>query len=608
VSPPPGPGDSLPPPPSPEWRLRPAPAPEAVARLADALSLPSALCRVLAARGMVDPDEAKRFLRPRLEYLHSPDSLADVGTAADRILRAIQGNETILVHGDYDVDGVAAAALLSLWIRRLGGTVVPFVPHRIRDGYDLGEAGIRRAGEHGATLLVTCDSGIKAHEAADRARALGIDLIITDHHTPDETLPTAAAVVNPLRIDCAYPGKGLCGTGVAYKLCQVLARKRGVPEEELLPHLDLVALATVADLVPLEGENRVLVRFGLRYLARTEKVGLRALLDVSGLGARAELDAGQVGFQLAPRINAGGRMGDAEVPLRLLMTSDAREAGELARILDEENQTRRDVDRRTLHEALARLARDFDPAKDFGVVLAGEGWHPGVIGIVASRVVERVHRPTVMIALEGDNGRGSARSIPEVHLFEALQECRGDLRRFGGHRQAAGMDLARERIPAFREAFNRSVERRLHGRLPRPVKCGDAPLAPAEATPDLHHLLGYLGPFGIGNPRPVFWARGVAAVGRPRVVGRNHLKLRLAGETGSLEAIGFGLADRVLPESLGPAPVDVLFQLRESEYKGRTTLQARLLDLRPARAGLDGSGEDSSERLPDPSPAGEVAS
>jgi single-stranded-DNA-specific exonuclease len=577
-----GAGPSLPPPPTPEWRLSPPPDEAAVLRLARDLSLPPALCRILVTRGVADPDRAKAFLRPRLEHLHPPELLADAGAAADRILKAVEGGETILVHGDYDVDGVASAALLTLWIDRLGGKAVPFVPHRLRDGYDLGDAGLDAAARAGASLLVTCDSGIRAHEAVERARSRGIDVVITDHHTPGDTLPPARAVVNPTRSDCPYPDKGLCGAGVVYKLCQLLGERRGIPRGQLLPHLDLVALATVADLVPLKGENRVLVRFGLRYLARTEKPGLRALLEVAGLGDRDDLEAGQVGFQVAPRINAGGRMGDAATPLRLLLATDPEEAAELARGLDDENRRRREVDRATLDEALDRLARDFDPSSTFGVVLAAEGWHPGVIGIVASRVVERIHRPTVLISLDGAEGRGSARSIPDVHLFDALQECRDHFRRFGGHRQAAGMDLPRDRIEAFRNDFDRSVRAQLGGRLPRPTASGDGPLSLGEATDELHRFLAYMGPFGIGNPRPVFWARGLRAVGRPRRVGASHLKLRLRGEGGELEAIGFGMTDRMAPEALGPGPMDALFQLRENEYRGSVTLQARLLDLRPA--------------------------
>jgi single-stranded-DNA-specific exonuclease len=538
---------------------------------------------------MADPGAVRAFLRPRLEHLHPPAALPDAHVAADRILRAIDDGETILVHGDYDVDGVCAAALLTRWLRRLGGKVVSFVPHRTEHGYDLGPAGVAAAVAAGARLLLTCDSGIVAHAAVNEATARGIDVIITDHHMPGATLPAAVAVVNPLRPDSTYPESTLCGTGVAYKLAELLAERRGIGKSELHPLLALVALATVADLVPLEGENRVLVRFGLRFLAHTKDPGLRALMEVAGV--QGEVDAGQVGFVLGPRINAIGRMGAADTALRLLLAEDRTEALALARELDEANRVRQEEDRRTLDEALEQLACSFDPARDFGVVLAGKGWHPGVIGIVASRVVERIHRPVVVISLDGDRGRGSARSIPGVHLHEALQGCAGHLERFGGHRQAAGMDVAASDIDAFREAFNGQVRDQLAGSPPVPrLGCGTF-LSLEQADDDLHRLLEYMAPFGIGNPRPVFQVRGAEIAGTPREVGDGHLKLTLREGAGQLDAIGFGLARRRPPEALRGARVDAVFQLRMHEYRGRSSLQARLLDLRPAASGTEGTGD-----------------
>jgi single-stranded-DNA-specific exonuclease len=580
---------TLPPPPDPVWEAGEPPEAGAVQLLARELSLPPALCSVLVGRGMADPGAVRAFLRPRLEHLHPPAALPDADRAADRILRAIDDGETILVHGDYDVDGVCAAALLTRWLRRLGGNVVPFVPHRTEHGYDLGPAGVAAAVAAGARLLLTCDSGIVAHAAVDEATAQGIDVIVTDHHVPGATLPAAVAVVNPLRHDSTYPESTLCGTGVAYKLAELLAERRGIDKSELHPFLALVALATVADLVPLEGENRVLVRFGLRFLAHTKDPGLRALMEVAGV--QGDVDAGQVGFVLGPRINAIGRMGAADTAMRLLLAEDRTEALALARELDEANRVRQDEDRRTLDQALEQLARSFDPARDFGVVLAGEGWHPGVIGIVASRIVERIHRPAVVIALDGDRGRGSARSIPGVHLHEALQGCAGHLERFGGHRQAAGMDVAASGIDAFREAFNGQVRAQLSGNSPVPrLGCGTS-LSLEQADDDLHRLLEYMAPFGIGNPRPVFQVRGVEIAGVPREVGDGHLKLTLREGTGQLDGIGFGLARRRPPEALRGARVDAVFQLRMHEYRGRSSLQARLMDLRPAASGAAGTGD-----------------
>jgi len=572
----------LPPPPAPEWHHRTAPAPEAVALLERELSLPRAVCGLLVARGVADPEAAKRFLRPRLADLPPPEAMRDLDLAADRILRAVAEGETILVHGDYDVDGVCAAALLTLWLKRLGSHVVPFVPHRTRDGYDLGPAGIRAAQGAGAKLLVTCDSGIVAHDAVREAQAAGIDVIVTDHHAPGDSLPPATAVVNPARRDCDYPDPVPCGAGVAFKLCQRLAEKRGIDPEELWPHLDLVALATVADLVQLRGENRIFVRFGLRYLAHTTKPGLRALLEVAGCAPGVELDAGTAGFVLAPRINAVGRMADAATALRLLLTEDPREARALAAELDEENRRRQEEDRSTLDAALEQLAMDFDPDRDFGVVIAGEGWHPGVIGIVASRVVERIHRPVVIVSLDGENGRGSARSISGVHLLDAIREGSAHLRRFGGHRQAAGLDVLRSELPAFRAAFNRAVREQLGGSTPCPTVGGELALSMRDVDERLYRMLRHLGPFGMGNPRPVFLASGVSLSGGAQVVGADHLRLRLAEDGHELEGIGFGLARRISANSLGRGPVDALFHLRENEFRGRRSLQARLVDVRPA--------------------------
>ncbi|CAN5779126.1 hypothetical protein BH23GEM11_BH23GEM11_03490 [soil metagenome] len=587
-------GSLLPPPPEPVWEEAEPPEAGAVEALARELSLPPALCAVLVGRGMAAAGSVRSFLRPRLEHLHPPAALPDADLAADRILGAIDAGETILVHGDYDVDGVCATALLTRWLRRLGGTVVPFVPHRTEHGYDLGPAGVAAAAASGARLLLTCDSGVRAHAAVEAATAQGIDVIVTDHHEPGATLPAALAVVNPLRSDSTYPESTLCGTGVAYKLASLLGERRGIDVSELHPLLALVALATVADLVPLEGENRVLVRFGLRYLAHTKDLGLRALMEVAGV--RGEVDAGQVGFVLGPRINAIGRMGAADTALRLLLAEDRTEALALARELDEANRVRQEEDRRTLAEALALLARTFDPVRDFGVVLAGEGWHPGVIGIVASRIVERIHRPVVVIALEGGRGRGSARSIPGVHLHEALAGCSGHLERFGGHRQAAGMDVAASEIAGFRKTFSAQVRDQLSGRLPVPrLGCGTS-VSLEQATDEFHRLLEYMAPFGIGNPRPVLRVCGVEVAGVPREVGDGHLKLTLKEGAGQLEAIGFGLARRRPPETLRGTSVDAVFQLRTHEYRGKVSLQARLLDLRPAGAGSSRTGTEQTTR------------
>lgn len=548
--------------------------------LSSELSLPPVLCALLVARGLTDPEEAKRFLRPLLSHLHPAEAMAGMDRASERLMSAIREGETVLVHGDYDVDGVCAAALYTLWLRRLGADVVPFVPHRTRDGYDFGEAGLSAARRAGATLVLTADSGIQANDAVAEARRAGIDVIVTDHHTVGEALPDAVAVVNPNQPGCDYPD-ALCGTGVAYRLCEALGRAAGVPSDEIHVHLDLVALATVADLVPLTGDNRTLVRIGLRAIEHTEKPGLRALMERAEVAGR-RLDAGDVGYRLAPRINAAGRMDDAMAALRLLLTDDEVEAGSLATVLDGANRQRREEERRTVDAALDQLAETFSPDDDFGLVLSADGWHPGVIGIVASRVVERIHRPTVLVALEGEDGRGSGRSIPGFNLFEAVHACREHLGRFGGHPQAAGMDIARGSVEAFRAAFNAEARARLEGDPLRPTISPDVEIDLAEATLELAHYLRYLGPFGMGNRTPLFVARGVHLDGEPKVVGSGHLRLSLKQGKARVRGIGFGLAERIPLDSLKAGPLDAVFQLREDHYRGIARVDARFRDLRPA--------------------------
>jgi len=567
-------------PPNPRWEAPAAPDAARVRALVDALRLPEAVCEILSVRGQDEPEQAKRFLRPRLDQLADAERLADGVTAAVRVARAIRDGERIVIHGDYDVDGICATALLTRWLRFLGGTVTPFVPHRVRDGYDFSANGLDAARNAGASLVITVDCGTMAHDTVAAAMDGGIDVIVTDHHTVGGDLPKALAVVNPQRSDCAYPFKGLCGAGVAFRLGELVGRELGVDLEVLHSMLDLVALATIADLVPLEGENRVLVAYGLRRVPHTTLPGLRALLRVSDV-APDRVTAGRIGYQIGPRINAVGRMGDSADGLALLLSDDPEESGRLASLLDRTNRERRDEDQRTLEEALDDLEQHFDPDRDFGVVVAGEGWHPGVIGIVASRVVERIHRPVVMVALDGEGGRASARSVPGFHLYEAIAECGEHLTRFGGHRQAAGMDLRPGALEAFRAAFNEAARVRLDDPLLRPVLRPDIDVELGEVDLQLVHWLAYLGPHGIGNPGPLFRARAVEISGA-RVVGANHLKAELRAPDAAVDAIGFGFADRFDPETLGAGTWDVLFRLERNEWRGEARVQAKLADLRPA--------------------------
>ena len=567
-------------PPTPRWDTPSVPDLGRVRALMETLKLPSPVCALLSVRGKSAAEDAKRFLRPRMDQLSDPALLADGLIAAERITRAIQDEERIFIHGDYDVDGICATALLTHWVRSLGGFVTPFVPHRVRDGYDFSKSGLAAAKVAGASLLVTVDCGTMAHETIAEARGLGIDVIVTDHHTVGRELPDAFAVVNPQRPDCEYPDKGLCGTAVAFRVGELVGRKLGANLGELYEMLDMVALASVADLVTLAGENRILVACGLQRLSSTSSLGLRALLSVAGVSP-GEITAGKIGYQIAPRINAVGRMGASSDALALLLSEDRDEADRLSMLLDQANRDRRNEDQRTLDQALEDLEDSFDPDKDFGVVLARSGWHPGVIGIVASRVVERVHRPVVMVAVDGEGGRGSARSIPGFHLYEAIAECTEYLTRFGGHRQAAGMEIRPGALEDFRLAFNESARSRLEHQSLQPVLRPDLDIELEEVNLELVHWLSYLSPHGIGNPAPLFRVRGVS-INAPRIVGDNHLKAELRASGARLDAIGFGLIDRFEPESLTAGKWDVLFRLERNEWRGDVRVQALVSDLRPA--------------------------
>ena len=568
--------------PRPLWTFRRQPERRVVRGLQRDLKLPPALCRLLAVRERTTPDAAKSFLRPRLEDLHDPALLLDSDRAARRLTAAVKSREMVVVHGDYDADGIAAAALLSGWIRGLGGRAEAIVPDRTRHGYDLSNAGVDRAVALGAGVIVTVDCGIAALDPVRRASAAGVDVIVTDHHIPGPELPGAFAILNPNRPGCPYPDKRLCGAGVAFKLGQLLSRRLGRSAEEAWTQLDLVALATIADQVELTGENRILGRYGLRVLARTKRPGLDALMTSAALVPGNAVTSEAVAFRLAPRINAAGRVGDSSKALQLLLTTDSNEARSLAAELERNNSDRRELERRTTEEAFAALEGVYEAGADRGVVVAAEGWHPGVIGIVASRVAERLFRPSVVIALDGDRGRGSARSIPDFDLHAAITLCRTHLERFGGHHQAAGMDIRRDRVPAFRDAFRDVARRRLGSVEPRPVLHVDLEVALGEVDFDLYRYATYLGPHGRGNPEPVYVARAVRVDGSPRVLKGGHVKFRIADGASALPAIGFGLADQLVPELTGRGLVDVAFNLIENTFRGVTTIQARVVDVRPA--------------------------
>ncbi len=561
------------------WAVAAPANPHLTAALAAELHIPDPLAAILVQRGFTAPDEAKAFLRPELERLTDPVAWSDMGAAVELIVRALRAGDAILVHGDYDVDGQCGAALLTRVLRSAGGNVHAFVPHRLRDGYDFGAAGLAEARRVRAGLVVTCDCGITANDAVRAARAAGVGVVVTDHHLPGDELPPASAVLDPRRPDCPSVDKDLCGAGVAFKLTQAIVAALGLSPNLPLHFLDYVALATVADVVPLTGENRILVRHGLKMLADSRWAGLRALVEAAGLGGGKPLKAGHVGFILAPRLNAAGRIGEPSDGLRLLLTDDPEEAAGIARELETLNARRQALDQQMLDEAVAQAEATLRP-EDRGLVIAAEGWHPGVIGIVASRLVERYGRPTFLIGWEGETGRGSGRSIAGFDLHAALHRVGHHLEKYGGHTMAAGLTIRRERYEAFRVAFLGVTGELLGPDDLVPAQRVDLELPLGLVSDELEKLIRYLEPCGPGNPAPVFGVRGARAVG-PRRVGTNHLRFILDDGSGVLPAIGFQWAD-VVPDAWLARPLDVAFRLERDEWQGRVTLQARVAALAPS--------------------------
>lgn len=582
--------------PVPRWNLVRAPEPADVQRLEVGLRLPKVFCRLLAARGLTSPGEAKRFLRPRLSHLLDPAGLLGASQAASRLARAVERGQCVFVHGDYDVDGIAGTALAVGWLRGLGCPAQGFVPAR-SDGYDLSAPGVEQAAAAGARVLMTVDCGMRAHAWVQRATERGMDVIVTDHHVPGASLPPAHAVVNPNQRGCAYANKGLCGAAVAFKVLQLAARMLGRPAAEAWRHLDLVGLATLADQVPLVGENRALARLGLHAVGQTARPGLRRLaLEACGAVGEGRPDWEDAVFRLAPRINAAGRVGDPATALGLLLAEDAEEARGLAETLERDNATRKALQRRTLDEALEELAGAYDPERDRAVVLAREGWPAGVVGIVASQLVERLSRPVVLFALDGEAGRGSARSVAGFDVHAALADCAEHLGRWGGHPMAAGMDLRADRVPAFGEAFRNVARRRLADSDLRPAIDVDLEVGVEDLRGPLPRWCRYLAPFGPRNREPVFLVRGVRAE-RPRRIGDgSHLGFRMSAGRAGLPAIGFGLGRRHAPEDVASGPMDVAFALAEDRLGLYPTVKARALDIRRSDHPLDATRRAAAPR------------
>jgi single-stranded-DNA-specific exonuclease len=532
------------------------------------------LARLLVMRGVEDNESAQRFLSPTLEHLHSPYLMLGMKAAVDRIDAAIESKEGILIYGDYDVDGTTAVVILKTAIELCGGAAEFHVPHRIKEGYDLREDVIERSAAAGIKLVVSVDTGIRAFAAAETAHRLGVDLIVTDHHLPGpDGMPRALAVLNPNQVDCEYPCKLLCGAGVAFKLAQALMQRRMVGKDQAKLNssfLKIVAIATIADAVPLNGENRVFAKLGLEALRLAVNPGLKALLDVAKLGGRP-LTSGEVGFRIAPRINAAGRMDVARDVIDLFSSKDPVQAVEIAQKLDALNSARQQEEREIMESICKRFESEPALQEAFCVVVDGEGWHRGVIGITATRVVERFGRPALVISRDGDEAHGSARSIPAFHLLNALESCASIFTRFGGHAHAAGFSLPAERIPELRAKLDVYARERLTLADFQPALNYDAELPLEHVTPRFFNLLQRLEPFGAGNPEPTFIATGVRVLSPPRLLKEKHVKLKLSaavnGKSIVHSALGWHMAERIKDDSLIPGDrLDIAYTLDYNDH------------------------------------------
>ena len=554
----------------------------AVQQLTAELGVSPVAARLLCIRGLGNLDEARRFLSPSLDDLHDPFALTDMRPAVERILAAIERRERIAIHGDYDVDGVTSTVILRRALELLGADVTHFIPERLRDGYGLQPASLDRLHADGVQLVISVDCGIRGVEAALHAKALGLDLIITDHHEPDTTLPDAFAVINPKRHDCTYPDKNLAGVGVALKVVQALCTKAG--RSSWLPaFVKVAAIGTLADVVPLTGENRIIAKLGLGMLSKgPHKVGLRSLLDVCGLTGK-EIDGYHIGFVLAPRVNAAGRMSTPDIAARLLLASDeamSEEARGLAEQLNTENTRRQQEEAEIVAQARKAVETDLDIGSRTVIVVAGEGWHRGVIGIVASKLVDAFHRPAIVLSTDGETAHGSCRSIPSFNMLAALESCADAMIKFGGHKQAAGLTIESARIRELRMRVNDFADGCLDPDDLRPRLWVDGALTFRSITEQVASELTRLAPFGAGNPCPVFTTSRVEIVDGPRRVKDRHLKMAFKQDGRVMRGIAWRASEREAFVTEHKGAIDLAFSLEQDTWNGERYLQLSVADFK----------------------------
>ncbi len=573
------------------WTISRPPEASLIAQLAKEINVTETISKILIHRGITTYDKAKEFFRPELSHLHDPFLMNGMEEAVNRVVRAIDSRERILIFGDYDVDGTNSAAMLYLFFKqRLGLETIFHIPDRVKEGYGISATGIDRGKEFGASLLISVDCGITAVQQVEYARTQGIDVIICDHHEPAEEIPKAHAVLDPLQPKCSYPFKSLCGCGVGFKFIQAIAKRRG-EEEIVFDYIDFVTLATTADIVPLVGENRVLTKIGLDQINKSPRPGIRALIGSSGTHL-GRITTGQIVFILAPRINAVGRMGDASRAVELLTCVDDHLSMQLAQVLEEENRNRRKIDEDTFLKAQELVEDMLEVDTDPAIVLHHEQWHPGVIGIVASRLVEKYYRPTIMMTTVDGVAKGSARSIVGFDIHQALKRVEDKLIQFGGHKYAAGLSVSLDQVDDFRKAFNTVCTELMSPEIRIPELRIDTEILLGELTPRFIRVLKEFAPFGPGNMRPIFLSRNVEVVGIPRIVGKDHLRFKVRQDNQVLDAIGFGLSGLIDIVRADGKHLDIVFSVDEHEWLGpngsnpEVFPQLKIKDLRKHTEGI----------------------
>jgi single-stranded-DNA-specific exonuclease len=550
---------------------------EKVTQLQQCLKIHSSICKILVQRNIETFDQAKNFYRPQLNALHDPFLMKDMNKAVVRIISAIENHEKILVYGDYDVDGTTSVACMYQFLSKLHSNLDFYIPNRYREGYGVSKAGIDFAKENGFTLVISLDCGIKSVELVAYAKELGIDFIICDHHLPDATLPEAVAILNPKQKDCNYPYKELCGCGVGFKLITALSQKLNLPDETPLEYLDLVATAIAADIVPITGENRILAFYGLKKANENPNNGIKALAHLSGLTKKLHIN--NLVFMIAPRVNAAGRMDDARKAVLMFVSETYEKALYYAEMLHSDNTDRKEADSNITDEALALIKGDEFLINKKSTVLFQPHWHKGVVGIVASRLIEHYYRPTVVLTQSGEYAAGSARSVPGFNLYEAIHACKEHLLGYGGHFAAAGMTIEIDKIEAFKSKFEEVVSTSISPELLLPEIIIDSEIKFKDITWSFYNIISQMEPFGPENLRPHFIVKNVFDSGYSKILKEQHLRFSLRQDNIIFTGIGFGMADKLHLLQM-KQPVDVVFKVDENEWNGQKSLQLRIIDVR----------------------------